>query len=71
MQHEQLKNDCVLSSHNKQILGVSNSATEKEIKAAYRKKALKLHPDVNKEPGAEEKFMRCKEAYAVCSSFSP
>jgi len=50
------------------ILGVSRSATEKEIKAAYRKLARKYHPDVN--PGnkaAEEKFKEINQAYEVLS----
>lgn len=33
------------------------------MKKAYRKKALQLHPDVNKAPDAREKFMECKNAY--------
>jgi preprotein translocase subunit Sec63 len=45
------------------ILGVSKDASEKDIKRAYRRLAAKYHPDVNHEPGAEEKFKKINEAY--------
>ena len=48
-----------------ETLGVARSATEAEIKTAYRKLARKHHPDVNKEAGAEEQFKEIGEAYAV------
>ncbi|GMH41700.1 hypothetical protein BSKO_09610 [Bryopsis sp. KO-2023] len=48
-------------------LGVSQGADKKEIKSAYRQKARKFHPDVNKEPGAEAKFKKISEAYEVLS----
>ncbi|XP_057795785.1 chaperone protein dnaJ A7A, chloroplastic-like [Salvia miltiorrhiza] len=49
------------------ILGVSKSANKSEIKSAYRKLARNYHPDVNKEPGAEEKFKEISNAYEVLS----
>ncbi|KAL6894366.1 hypothetical protein ACP4OV_008464 [Aristida adscensionis] len=46
-----------------EVLGVSPSAAPDEIKRAYRRLALKFHPDVNKEANAQEKFLRIKHAY--------
>lgn len=53
-----------------EILGVDKSASESEIKSAFRKLAKKYHPDVSKEPDAAEKFKEAQEAYAVLSDES-
>lgn len=51
-----------------EILEVSRTASEQEIKTAYRKLAVKFHPDKNPDdPHAEEKFKECAEAYSVLS----
>lgn len=50
-----------------EILSVSRDADKEEIKRAYRRLARKYHPDVNKEPGAEERFKEINRAYEVLS----
>jgi molecular chaperone DnaJ len=50
-----------------EVLGVSRDASETEIKKAFRRLARELHPDVNQEPDAEERFKEAAEAYEVLS----
>lgn len=50
-----------------ETLGVNRGARDDEIKAAFRKLARQYHPDVSKEPDAEEKFKEINEAYGVLS----
>ncbi|MBT9312901.1 molecular chaperone DnaJ [Leptothoe kymatousa] len=50
-----------------EVLGVSRGADQDEVKRAYRRLARKYHPDVNKDPGAEDKFKEINRAYEVLS----
>jgi len=50
-----------------ETLGLTDNASESEIKKAYRKLARQYHPDVNKDPSAEEKFKEINAAYEVLS----
>jgi molecular chaperone DnaJ len=50
-----------------EVLGVNRSASEDELKSAFRGLARKYHPDVSEDPDAEEKFKEINEAYAILS----
>ena len=50
-----------------EVLGVSRSASEDELKKAFRRLAKQYHPDANKEQGAEARFIEVNEAYEVLS----
>jgi molecular chaperone DnaJ len=50
-----------------EMLGVARDADKEELKRAYRRLARKYHPDVNKEPGAEDRFKEINRAYEVLS----
>src|SRR6187399_3474865 len=47
------------------VLGVERDASAEDIRKAYRKLARQHHPDVNKDPGAEDRFKEVSEAYEV------
>jgi curved DNA-binding protein len=50
-----------------EVLGVPRNASQEELQAAYRRLSRSLHPDVNKDPSAEERFKEVGEAYHVLS----
>src|SRR5258708_1032134 len=50
-----------------EVLGVARSATDDEIKKAFRRLAKQYHPDATKEQGAEARFIEINEAYGVLS----
>src|SRR5829696_21629 len=50
-----------------EVLGVSQAASEQEIKSAFRGLARELHPDVSEDPNADERFKEVVEAYEVLS----
>src|SRR5258708_7089873 len=50
-----------------EVLGIARGATDEEIKKAFRRMAKQYHPDANKEPGAEARFIEVNEAYEVLS----
>ena len=56
----------------RRLLDVDETAGASEIKAAYRKRALKVHPDVSKAPDATERFAELGQAYGMvfpCTAF--
>jgi molecular chaperone DnaJ len=47
------------------LLEVNESSSQEEIKTKYKKLAVKNHPDVNKDPGAEDKFKKINQAFEI------
>ncbi|XP_066297311.1 dnaJ homolog subfamily C member 16-like [Branchiostoma lanceolatum] len=58
---------CCLGMDPYQVLGVDRSADERDVKKAYRRLSREWHPDKNKDPGAEQKFIEINQAYEVLS----
>lgn len=59
---------CLSAQDFYKLLGIKRSASQKEIKKAYRAKSLEFHPDKNKEEGAAEKFAEIAYAYEVLTN---
>lgn len=59
---------CKTSKDYYEILGVKRGCSDREIKKAFRKLAIKYHPDKNKDPDAEKKFTEIARAYEVLSN---
>lgn len=58
---------CLVNEDLYAILGIERGATADQVKAAYRKLARRLHPDVNKDPDAQAQFAKLQQAYEVLS----
>jgi curved DNA-binding protein CbpA len=66
-EQEKMCRDILQKSNYYEILGVSQSASQAEIKKAYRSLALKLHPDKNQSPSASEAFKKINKSFACLS----
>ena len=64
---EKACDEIIKSSDYYKILGIPRSATSSQVKKAYRKLALKFHPDKNKSKGATEAFKKISTAFSVLS----
>eukprot|EP00510_Aplanochytrium_minuta_P010270 CAMPEP_0184073500 /NCGR_PEP_ID=MMETSP0957-20130417/64694_1 /TAXON_ID=627963 /ORGANISM="Aplanochytrium sp, Strain PBS07" /LENGTH=409 /DNA_ID=CAMNT_0026375185 /DNA_START=178 /DNA_END=1407 /DNA_ORIENTATION=+ len=69
-QRQQVQQNVDTSQNHYKVLGVDRAASDREIKRAYRKRAAKYHPDISKDPRAEEKFIKINQAYEVLSDAS-
>ncbi|CAJ0922164.1 unnamed protein product [Ranitomeya imitator] len=59
--------EVILAKRHYDILGVPKNASERQIKKAFHKLAMKYHPEKNKSPDAEAKFREIAEAYEILS----